>query len=462
MGLVGPSRTSVRTTDFYLADPICDRRHFDRRSPFEKFLISDGRVTSQLTDRRFPMHHQRPLRVLFLVEGFTDIRFVAGLSQISALTMAIPSRTYEASGLKDRILASGVRIAVDTIPGGRLAFQARSLAYLWRRVRDFDVILAQEVLRGALNATVIGCLRGVPVVTYMALPPAQYFRCRRERQQIGWLKWFFGDTLIRAMMTLNGRLASRCLALGPYLRDVATEIGLYYGVDTDYFRPADPLERAALRRKWGLPAEKFVIFFASRMSHEKDPETVLSATHHARQRGLDAVVLNLGGGYKDFLGLARSMSLPEADQWVLGGPAAHPMTELADIFQAVDVVAQASLEEGLGLSPLEGLACGTPVVATAVGGMAAHLGGYARLTPRRDVEAMAKQFLWVAEHTETARAQALIGREYVIKTWNRRLAFAELEQVLQEAVGESRLRSPKVIGAKPATRPFRVADDSCP
>src|SRR5581483_10255475 len=124
---------------------------------------------------------ERKLRVLFFVEGFTDIRFVVGLSEVCDLTMVVPARAYGESGLRQRVDASGARLAVEEIPGGRLAFQARSLRHLWRRARDFDVILAQEVLRGALNANLVGRLRGVPVVTYMGIAPVEYFRCRRER-----------------------------------------------------------------------------------------------------------------------------------------------------------------------------------------------------------------------------------------------------------------------------------------
>lgn len=380
----------------------------------------------------------RQLRVLFFVEGFTDIRFVTGLSEICDLTLAVAARPFAEGGLKERVADSGARLRVEEIGGGRLAFQARSLQYLWRRAQDFDVILSQEVLRGSLNANLVGALRGVPVVTYMGIAPVEYFRCRRERGQVGRAKSLAGEFVIRALMTVNGRLAARCLAMGPYLRDVAarycprSQVGLYYGVDTDFFRPADGAERAELRARRGLPRDRFVIFLSSRISHEKDPETVLRAASLARARGLDAVLINLGGGYKDFLRLARELGLPDIDEWVLGRPAAHPMTEVADYFRAADVTALSSLAEGAAYSTLESLACGTPVVATDIGGMAVQLKGYARLTPRRDAEAMAEEFLWIAANREEAYEQAMRGREYVCRHWSRQKAFGDLLSVLRE------------------------------
>lgn len=387
------------------------------------------------------MERTSPLRVLFFVEGFTDIRFVVGLSEICDLTIALPGATYAASGLKERVQSSGARLKVHEIAGDRLAFQAESFKYLWSVAKGFDVILSQEVLRGSLNATVVGTLRRVPVVTTMGISPVEYFKCRRERGQIGAVASWAGESLIRTLMFINGRLADRCLALGPHLCAVSarvcprTEMGYYYGVDTELFRPADDEVRARIRRRRGLPVDSFLIVLASRVTHEKDPETVVQAVARARARGLDAVLLNLGGGYEEFVALARSLDVPHHDQWVMGRPAAHPMRELADYFRAADLLVQGSLAEGFGLSPLEALACGTPVVATDVGGMGAHLGPYARLTARCDAEAMGQAILDVASNPAAARAHAQRGREYVRQQWSRDRAFLELGRALASAAG---------------------------
>ncbi len=376
------------------------------------------------------------LRVLFVVEGYTDIRFVTGLSEICDLTILVPARQYRESGLQQRILASGAKMQVDELGGGRLRFQAANLSYLWRRASEFDVIVSQEILRGSLNACLVGAIAKTPVVMYMNLPPLEYFRCRRERGQYPRMKSFLGESLIRALVWINSKLATRLVAVGPYMAEVAARhcsrvsLGYAYGVDTDFYCPADAHEKARFRAALNLPAGKFLILSGSRISHEKDPETLLQSVALARARGLDAVILNLGGGYQDFMRLAEELSFPDAHDWVLGRPAAHPMTELAAYYRASDALVQGSLEEGAAMTTLEALACAVPVVCTAVGGLARIAPQYLRLTPRRDPDAMANQFLWIAGHTEEAAAQAARGREFVRREWSRQRAFSSLGEVL--------------------------------
>jgi glycosyltransferase involved in cell wall biosynthesis len=331
-------------------------------------------------------------------------------------------------------------LKVDEIHGKRPLFQLRSFLYLLRNMRKYDVVLSQEMVRGSMNAAVAGRLTGVPVVTYLGVAPVEYFRCRRERRQIGRLKAAAGEAFIRAAMTISGRLATTAVGMGPYLRDVAaktssnTTVGGYYGVDVDLFKPVTAEERRALRRRHNLPENRFLIFFSSRISHEKDPETVLRATAIARATGLDAAVMNLGGGFKDFLARAKTTGIADAEDWLIGRPAVHPMEDLCEYFQAADVVIQSSLAEGAAFSTLEALACETPVIATNIGGMAVQLAGLAQLTPRQDARAMADAIQWTANHGGEARAQARKGRTYVVANWRREKAFGDLRAVLEQAV----------------------------
>ncbi len=284
------------------------------------------------------------MRVLYFCEGFTDIRFVVGLSEICNLTMAVPAWEFKVSGLADRIAQSGAIVEVDAIDGRRPAFQAKSFVYLLRNIRRFDVVLSQEMVRGSLNATVAGTLTGIPVVTYLGVSPVEYYRCRRERGQIGALDAIAGEAFIRFAMNVSGRLSTTALGMGPYLKEIAgataahAAIGCYYGVDTARFTPVSREQRQALRTRHDLANDRFVILFSSRISHEKDPETILRAAQKVRAQGLNAVLLNLGGGYKDFLALASRLGIADASEWIIGRPAVHPMLDLCEYFQAADVV----------------------------------------------------------------------------------------------------------------------------
>jgi hypothetical protein len=46
---------------------------------------------------------------------------------------------------------------------------------------------------------------------------------------------------------------------------------------------------------------------------------------------------------------------------------------------------------------------------------------------------MAEALHWVSTHPSEARAQALRGRDYVEKTWERKKVFADLKTTLEQA-----------------------------
>ncbi len=110
------------------------------------------------------------------------------------------------------------------------------------------------------------------------------------------------------------------------------------------------------------------------------------------------------------------------------------MTELADYFRAADAVVHGSLEEGVGVVAARRPGLRDPVVATAVGGMAVQLDGYAALTPRRHPQAMAEALLNIADHPARGEGAAHGGRDYVVREWSREKAFHELQRTLDDVV----------------------------
>lgn len=135
-----------------------------------------------------------------------------------------------------------------------------------------------------------------------------------------------------------------------------------YGVDLSVFRPAD---RQSVRAALGLAADAKVLLFAStgiRRSPWKDYETMRSAVSRVAEGlpaqsclfvalGEDAPGERIGGAEVRFV------------------PFQKDLEAVAKYYQAADVYVHAARADTFPNVILEALACGTPVVATAVGGI---------------------------------------------------------------------------------------------
>jgi D-inositol-3-phosphate glycosyltransferase len=149
------------------------------------------------------------------------------------------------------------------------------------------------------------------------------------------------------------------------------------GVDLSVFSPSPSAASAsALRRRLGLAADAVVLAFAGRIQPLKGPDVVLRAAAALLAdcpwlSGRLVVVIVGGpsgsevGAPGRLAGLAEGLGI--ADCVRLEPPC--PQRELVDWYRAADIVLVPSHSESFGLVALEAQACGTPVVAAAVGGL---------------------------------------------------------------------------------------------
>ena len=87
---------------------------------------------------------------------------------------------------------------------------------------------------------------------------------------------------------------------------------------------------------------------------------------------------------------------------------------MALYYQAADVYALPALAESFGKTVAEAMACGTPVVATAVGGIPEQItdGGSGRLVPMSDVVAMAEAIQGLLGNENLCRSMGSAAAEY--------------------------------------------------
>ncbi len=156
-----------------------------------------------------------------------------------------------------------------------------------------------------------------------------------------------------------------------YDADVERVVTVAPGVDLEHFRPG---EASGARTRLGVPPDAVLLLFVGRLQPLKAPDVLLRAAQrlaeqdpHLRDRLVVAVVGGPSGTGlehpEDLSLLAASLDVP-----VRLEPPAGP-DRLRDWYVAADLVAVPSHNESFGLVALEAQACGTPVVATRVGGL---------------------------------------------------------------------------------------------
>nr|WP_050769572.1 glycosyltransferase [Thermosinus carboxydivorans] len=134
---------------------------------------------------------------------------------------------------------------------------------------------------------------------------------------------------------------------------------IYNGIDTDHFCPGD---RAKLRKKLGLPADKKIIMFAAHggcNDSVKGDVFLCQALQKLHNRYPDLLLLNIGTIDNSAL---TGLPTPRIDLPFINEPRL-----LAEYYGAADLLVSPSLVENLSLTICEAMACGTPVVAFAVG-----------------------------------------------------------------------------------------------
>ncbi len=145
------------------------------------------------------------------------------------------------------------------------------------------------------------------------------------------------------------------------------------GVDLELFRMADA---SAARTRLGVPPDAVLLLFVGRIQPLKAPDLLLRTVPELLER-LPALRSRLqvavvggpsGSGLEQPEGLHKlAASLGIADLVRFEPPARAD--RLADWYRAADVTVVPSHSESFGLVALESQACGTPVVAAAVGGL---------------------------------------------------------------------------------------------
>jgi phosphoheptose isomerase len=270
--------------------------------------------------------------------------------------------------------------------------------------RPYDLVHANFFMSGLVGADLKSAL-GLPlVVTFHALG-----RVRREHQGPD-------DGFPPERLDIEDRIvreADKVIAECP--QDADDLIRLYdadperltvipCGVDLDEF---GPLPRATARAALGLDQGERIVLQLGRLVRRKGIDTAIEALGRlTRDHDVPARLLVVGGSSREpdpaDPEMARLMSIARAegvaDNVTFVGR--RDRAELRDYFAAADIFVTTPWYEPFGITPLEAMACGTPVVGSNVGGIKFTVRdaetGY--LVPPRDPDAVAERIAHLYRH----------------------------------------------------------------
>jgi glycosyltransferase involved in cell wall biosynthesis len=250
-----------------------------------------------------------------------------------------------------------------------------------------------------------GCGACPSLATYPALA--------RDGTRWNWLRkrWHFGRS--RLTVGAPAQWILDCASESPLLREFPQFL-IPNAVDLETFHPGSQRES---RSRVQLAQDRPVVLFLANQgaaSPFKDFPTLAQAFHRVRTKLPECLLVTVGGEPDP----ATRAALPEN---VVFRPYSRDRKELADYYRAADLFCHATRADVCPLTVLESTACGTPVVATAIGGVPEIVLDQrtGRLVPLGDSGALAEAILAVLRDDEARRrmsdAAATFGRNFDIE-----------------------------------------------
>ena len=206
--------------------------------------------------------------------------------------------------------------------------------------------------------------------------------------------------------------------------------GSICGVDTERFK-ADPIARAQIRQKFGIPERAIVCVFLGRLTFDKGLVELVKAFVLIASRQTDLWLLLAGPDEEKMRIRLRDYVPEEMNQRMLFSEFTQNPEQ---ILAASDFLCLPSHREGFGMVIIEAAALGVPAIGTRIHGVtdAIEDGQTGLLVPLGDVEALAKAITLWCENPQELALYSKAARERVISKFEQQKIVANYVEYFLE------------------------------
>jgi len=375
----------------------------------------------------------KKLNLCFVIEDTTDIRLIDGLNKYFNVTIfARKRKNYSIVPWK---IPGDVSIRLFSCK--RMLYPVVIFFSLLRNSSSFDLFVVNSDTLSALSVNLVKYLVHKPSISVIQKPTLEYLQAKNLTGNMKLLHYLLVYVITRIVMIWNISHFDLNTVVSNHIRRKLAKYSKsrivvipFYGINA-VFTPSSEKTKYLIREELSLPQDKYIIFVSSRISPEKDITTLFKAIKSLIHKGIkDIILLNLSGQYKNFINMAKTFNLEDS---VVGRPAINPY-DLPPYYQAIDLCVQPSLFEGLGLSPLESLACGTPAIVSHTGGLkesTSHKVHSLHFGPN-EPEDLAEKIKYAYDHKEEMALMAERGKIRVRKKYNSEDVFRMFKKVVEK------------------------------
>jgi glycosyltransferase involved in cell wall biosynthesis len=206
-------------------------------------------------------------------------------------------------------------------------------------------------------------------------------------------------------------------------------------IDMARFRPAADEEKLRLRQQLGVSTDAVVCLFVGRLSREKGLMDLMEAW-----RSVANGLLLVGGpdmdGHPWNVGPA-ARAFVDRHQLAASVRFLGSVDDVASLLRVADVAIQPSHFEALGLSAIEALASGVPVIASAIGGLLDFMmdGENGLLCPPKDPSSLAGAIRALVDDEPLRRRLASRARASVLAEYDEAVVSERFGTLLRQLAG---------------------------